>query len=185
MRNFINGRPTTPPSTDFVVQVPGLARLPSSPYIQEISFSAIESVLIKAPPHDHPNNHWGKPALNSKLLDLAKKFFAERKKKLLVNDMSLRQGGVLDFNDTWVPPHQTHQDGRHVDIQMVGAMDNDDRKAFRRIAESVFGKRHVCIDGGTHWHLVIETECRDTTLEELGYVTSDLKAHARTNNSTP
>jgi hypothetical protein len=58
-------------------------------------------------------------------------------------------------------------------------MDVNDQKAFRAIAEKVLGKGHVCVDGGTHWHLVIETLCTDSTLEELGYTVSDLKPEMR------
>ncbi|HEU5121688.1 MAG TPA: hypothetical protein VFT59_02490 [Candidatus Saccharimonadales bacterium] len=177
--NYANGKPTTPPTTDFIVSVPGLIRLPKSKYIDEVHYSAMDNVLVMAPPHDHPDNHWGKADLNAKLLKIAKKYYEARNKKLVVNDMSLAMGGILDFNNTWKAPHQTHKDGRHVDIQMIGAMDPDDRTAFKSIAESVFGKRHVCIDGGTHWHLVIETTCTDTSLEELGYSEKDLKPNMK------
>lgn len=172
----INGRPMDTPPIQIAVQVPGLQRLPHSPFIEEIGFSAISEVLIKSPPHDHPDNHWGQPNLNSRIINLASQFYHVRNKKIRVNDMSLPQGGLLDFKNTWAPPHDTHRDGKHVDIQLRGAMDAEDQKAFRTIAESVFGARHVCIDGGgSHWHLVIEKECRDTTLKEWGYSASDTK----------
>jgi hypothetical protein len=62
---------------------------------------------------------------------------------------------------------------------MVGAMNSADRVAFRRIAESIFGQHHVCIDAGTHWHLVIETACTDTALAEWGLSLEDLKPWVR------
>ncbi len=159
----------------YIVKFPGLTQLPPSPYIVPIgmSFTSEEEVVVGAmglaacpSQHHHQDNHWGQPELIQKTLELAKKYFFRRTKKLLVNDMSLPWGGTLDFCDNWAAPHQTHRDGRHVDIQMKGVMNLDDKVAFRSIAENIFGKQHVCIDGGTHWHLVIGTTCTDSNLPE-------------------
>jgi hypothetical protein len=162
---FFNGAYTNRFSLN--IRVAGLIHLPPSPYIKPVSFSGIAESVLLNPPHDHPDNHWAKQELIDKTLVLAKSFFFRRNKQLVVNDMSLPWGGTLDFTNTWTPPHATHRDGRHVDIQKNGAMNLDDQVIFRYLAEQLFGKGHVCIDGGTHWHLVIETTCTDTPVAEM------------------
>lgn len=157
---YINGAPATQPSFYFKVRERGLERLPRSNNIDEIGFSAfygfrpLTGCVAK---QNHPQNHWGKPQLNAKILQLAAAFKAERSKNLKVNDMSLRYGGRFDVCDNWTDPHETHMDGRHVDIRYWN-MDAADRTAFRRIARRIFGSRNVCVDGPIkHWHLSIGT----------------------------
>jgi penicillin-insensitive murein endopeptidase len=171
------------------VRVSGLVPLPASPYIVQVGLSALTELLMQhaAVPHDHPDNHWGKPELISKTLQLAETFYKQRNQKLYVNDMSLPWGGVLDFTDKWAPPHQTHRDGRHVDIRKQN-MSGDDVRAFRNIAENIFGVGHVCVDGGPTvgaWHLSIETTCTDQPLNSFGIRPEDVNPKFLRQAETP
>jgi hypothetical protein len=43
-------------------------------------------------------------------------YFRENQAGLRFNDMSLPVGGLFDYNRSWHPPHDTHRDGRAVDV---------------------------------------------------------------------
>jgi hypothetical protein len=166
--------------TTLDVLVGGLVPLPASPYIVQVGMSAVQEALKSSTkcPHDHPSNHWGQPQLITDTLELAAQYYAATNQKLYVNDMSLPWGGILDFCDNWAPPHQTHRDGRHVDIRK-NSMNSAQQGTFRKLAEGVFGVNHVCVDApGTsaeHWHLSVGTPCVGSALEEFGLKPSDLK----------
>jgi len=99
----------------------------------------------------HPSNHYGTAALVAGLQALGLKFFQKFQKNIWVNDMSLPHGGLFDHQSTWSPPHQTHRDGRHVDLNW-SSMSEEERTFFKSTAESLgFGvELHT---NPTHWHL--------------------------------
>jgi len=66
---------------------------------------------------EHPDNHWGTPAMVVALGALADSFYARYSKRLEYNDMSLQLGGVLDLNRDWKPPHDEHRVGTSADLR--------------------------------------------------------------------
>lgn len=64
----------------------------------------------------HPSNHWSTRATGDALSLLAMGYWSQFNERLQINDMSLRYGGLLDFNATWAPPHHEHKSGMNADI---------------------------------------------------------------------
>ena len=60
--------------------------------------------------------HWVTPTTKTRIASLARLYHAKYNENLMVNDGSLRYGGLYDFNETWRPPHWGHRDGTNVDI---------------------------------------------------------------------
>lgn len=95
------------------VRVPGLVRLPARRSIVEIGIQA-----------EHPDSHYGHPALVDGLSELADAFYARFRIPLQVNDISLIWGGLLDIGEErgnrrawWEAPHDEHRDGKQADIR--------------------------------------------------------------------
>jgi hypothetical protein len=101
----------------------------------------------------HPVNHCGLPILISKIQQLATAYHAKFGKNLFVNDMSLPDGGLYDFKNTWAPPHVTHREGRTVDINST-SMAQPERDFFRATALSL-GFSVTLETNPEHWHLAI------------------------------
>ena len=70
----------------------------------------------------HIDNHWAKDYHRQKMEELADLFFAQFGESLTFNDTSLPFGGLYDVDSThhWVPPHQSHPEGRSTDIKTNG-----------------------------------------------------------------
>jgi hypothetical protein len=139
--NFSPGNPPT--ITAMVnVAVPGLVELTGG----------VGITLTGASP-THPKNHYGLPALISKIQQLAAVFHNKFGKNLFVNDMSLPDGGLYDFKNTFAPPHATHREGRTVDINST-SMSQAERDFFRTTALGL-GFAVTLETNPEHWHLGI------------------------------
>jgi hypothetical protein len=99
----------------------------------------------------HPQNHCGTPLLITKIRQLASAYHAKFNKNIFVNDMSLPDGGLYDFCNTWAPPHATHREGRTVDINSTSMSPNE--KEFFRKTASGFGFTVTLETDPEHWHL--------------------------------
>lgn len=66
--------------------------------------------------HLAPDIHWVTPTTQTHIEFLAALYYAEYNERLMVNDGSLRYGGLYDYNETWAPPHSEHREGKNVDI---------------------------------------------------------------------
>lgn len=127
---------------DYTIAIAGLA-----------SLGASTGVVLVGTTAQHPSNHWGVPALCSQIAALGAAFHAEFKKPIYVNDMSLQTGGFFDVNGDFAAPHQTHQDGRNVDVNW-SSMTDKERAWFKSKAESL-GFRVELHPNPNHWHLII------------------------------
>lgn len=101
----------------------------------------------------HPVNHGGMPILISKIQQLAAEYHSKFGKNLFINDMSLPDGGLYDFKNTWAPPHVTHREGRTVDINST-SMAQPEKDSFRVMALSL-GFSVTLETNPEHWHLAI------------------------------
>lgn len=82
--------------------------------------------------HSHPSNHWGTHDLIAAIDEVSTNYMhfrIEQQRKLnpnwnavgsnvkvLVNDMSLRRGGLFDVGGNWTPSHYEHRNGTEVDM---------------------------------------------------------------------
>lgn len=77
----------------------------------------------------HPSNHWGAPVLNNAVTAITQQYHAEFSCRsnyqiVGVNDMALPNGGVFDYQATWIPPHNYHDRGRSVDFRARSGVSN-------------------------------------------------------------
>lgn len=98
----------------------------------------------------HPDNHFGTPALNEAILTLAQSYaraFPESP-RLRINDQSLVEGGLFDISGMWSRPHGSHRFGTDVDVGLVPPAN---AAQFVVLAQTAgFG---VVIAEGDHYHL--------------------------------
>lgn len=123
---FANGVHT---ETDFNrVRVPDLVPLQSR-----------NSLVLIGATTEHPQNHYGHPALNIGLARLGDAFFARYRVPLQVNDMSLPWGGLFDLGRSgwWRSPHAEHRDGRQADIRSTNM--TPDQKMYFGNQARIFG----------------------------------------------
>lgn len=135
------------------VAIGGLVALPAS-----------TGVALVGQTQTHPSNHWGTPTLVTKLTELGVKFYEKYNTPIKVNDMSLPLGGLFDHKSTWAPPHETHRDGRHADLNR-SSMTNAQRQFFKMTAEALgfHVEIHASREESTaqrpvpppHWHVRI------------------------------
>jgi len=130
-------------TSNIYVRVPGLA-----------GFGGGKGITLTGATQTHPTNHFGLPALNNMVAQLGAKFYDKFNKNIFVNDMSLAEGGLFDHKATWAPPHQTHRDGRRVDINST-SMDDEQRLFFETTAKSIGFRAVVLETNPPHWHLEI------------------------------
>jgi hypothetical protein len=64
----------------------------------------------------HPQVHWGEGHLLDGLWCLGREWYVECGTDLVISDMSLPKGGLLDVNQDWSTPHKSHRRGTDVDI---------------------------------------------------------------------
>ncbi|HPD56782.1 MAG TPA: hypothetical protein P5294_04210 [Smithellaceae bacterium] len=64
----------------------------------------------------HPTVHWGIWDFNFELIRLAKKWYEVLGRPLVINDISLPKGGLLDCEMPWKTPHKSHRKGIEADI---------------------------------------------------------------------
>ena len=89
----------------------------------------------------HPLNHFGVPAMNSRLNALADSFYATYTDTLYFNDMSLSYGGLFDADSNWAKPHAEHRLGRDADLRTnnYGGLTEPQRDFVRRVWERLGG----------------------------------------------
>lgn len=99
----------------------------------------------------HAVNHYATGAAISAIPLIAREYHAEFPKDgdLLVNDISLRYGGLFDIGGDWAAPHITHRFGSQADVQK-STIPADHQTKFEEIAKK-HGAR-ILIEG-THYHL--------------------------------
>ncbi|HPD56305.1 MAG TPA: hypothetical protein P5294_08615 [Smithellaceae bacterium] len=95
----------------------------------------------------HPTVHWGRWDFNFELMMLANKWYNTFKKPLVINDISLPKGGLLDcgkppdYKINWKTPHSSHRKGIEADIlsvsvpQSVGRPSGPGHEKWKRIYE--------------------------------------------------
>ncbi len=70
---------------------------------------------------EHPDNHYARQSMRDNLPNLIDSAFAYKGYVLQLNDMSLIWGGPFDCAPSthpWDTPHQTHREGRNVDLSV-------------------------------------------------------------------
>lgn len=75
----------------------------------------------------HPTTDWGNPSFLSELKLLAQRWYKTFGKPLVINDISLPKGGLLDVNTDWKTPHSSHRKGVDADILKVSVPDDGRR----------------------------------------------------------
>jgi hypothetical protein len=138
---FSTGNPSTVAGLNRVA-VPGLMALTGG-----------VGITLTGSSSTHPVNHCGLPALITRIQQLASQFHGKFGKNLFVNDMSLPDGGMYDFKNTWAPPHITHREGKTVDINST-SMSQAEKDFFRAAALSL-GFAVTLETNPEHWHLSI------------------------------
>ncbi len=124
----------------------------------------------------HPTVHWGKWDFNFELRMLARKWYQTFGKPLVINDISLPKGGLLDINSNWKsepPPdgHQTHRKGINADIlqvsvpQGVGRPSGPKDKQWEKIYRDygLFEKRKLRYQDGDYNHLIFTGGIKTST----------------------
>lgn len=99
----------------------------------------------------HGTNHYATSAALSAIPLIASEYHAAfpKDQDLLVNDISLRYGGLFDIGGDWAAPHITHRFGSQVDLQK-STIPADHQAKFEELAAK-HGAR-ILIEG-THYHL--------------------------------
>lgn len=133
----------------------GFQQLPSSAYYS----------LIPNRDQEHPSNHYMTPDAAAKVAQIATRYhnlFADDP-VIHLNDASLIRGGMFDFSYStrqqyWRPPHQTHHDGRRIDIRansLSSAIPSSNFEDFKRIARRVGCVTEIHSPGASsqHFHL--------------------------------
>ncbi|MBU1600026.1 Ig-like domain-containing protein [bacterium] len=96
--------------------------------------SGVGYVLTGSTPA-HPNNHYGKPSVNTCLKTIASVFTTTYLGQILMyNDMSLEWGGLFDigppYGQFWHIPHKFHREGRNADVDDVTTGGKDVNKKW-------------------------------------------------------
>ena len=102
----------------------------------------------------HPDGTRGTESTIKKLTEIAQRYFERTKRILSVNDLSLPDGGLFDFKNTWSPPHNTHRTGTDADINRTDGggvkrdcwQDEDLKRAVAKAAEGRSVPRLICED---------------------------------------
>lgn len=128
---YWNGQQSSWPDFNRVI-VKGLVALKASRSIRLIGWTK-----------DHPDHHYGHPALLAKLKVVCEAFYQKYKKPVDVNDLSLVWGGQFDCRSTptdggtpkpWQYPHEKHRVGRNADIRII-AWSKAERDFFKETAK--------------------------------------------------
>lgn len=115
----------------------------------------------------HPHGHYGTPALNARLTDLAARFYLTSSldstyvdKRLWINDESLPMGGQLNVSGDWLATtgHVGHQKGIEGDVSDEIVYAGKEDYKLRRLAgaEGFYVYDEVGESGNSHYHLVIQ-----------------------------
>ena len=90
------------------VRVPNLVELPNENYYELIGET-----------EEHASNHWATQAVMTCIQTIANNWHINNPNEstMMINDISLEYGGLLDVNGNWQPPHSSHRTGQDVDIR--------------------------------------------------------------------
>lgn len=121
------------------------------------------SVYVLLPNRDtaHPANHYMTSLASQRLAVLAALYHGRfpNDPLLHLNDASLERGGLFDYKarigSPWAPPHETHRDGRAIDIRAnseSGAIPVTNFAEFIRIARRTGGSAGVHSPGTSNQH---------------------------------
>lgn len=116
-----------------------------------VALSASTGVVLIGSTTAHASNHWGTPGLCAAIRNLGAAFQTQFNKPINVNDMSLVTGGMFDIQGGFSPPHQTHRNGRNVDMNW-SSMSEVERTWFKAKAEEI-GFVVEVHPNPNHWHL--------------------------------
>ncbi|MHB9098080.1 MAG: penicillin-insensitive murein endopeptidase [Syntrophales bacterium] len=72
----------------------------------------------------HPTTNWGQWQFLFELRILANRWYRAFGKPLVINDISLPRGGLLDTKSNWKTPHSSHRQGIDADILRVSVPTN-------------------------------------------------------------
>lgn len=144
------------------VKVPALEELKPGPHFELVgapdNYSGTNDPCREPPTSQHYSNHWGVPDLNSAVRQIATDYESlHPDTKLRVNDMSLKWGGLFDFNNNWSPPHKSHRTGTNADIGFKaigpdgGCKRDTNLKILRRVIIKYTGKIPLKETG--HYHI--------------------------------
>lgn len=118
-------RTTTRLLTTYDIGIQGFVKLP----IKDAS-SGYERVRSADKQHSKEEAYYGLPTTVEAIKLIAENYQILSETLLSINDMSLRKGGVFDIKGEFLPPHQTHQEGKDVDINVVDVPCRKDRNLF-------------------------------------------------------
>jgi len=107
-----------------VERVPGLIRLPASPSYVRVGGTCnhhgpSDKLAANSPCQTPDNNHWGERKVIEALFFIsgAWKVNFPNESILVINDISLPNGGLFDVKGNWQPEHSSHRNGRDVDVR--------------------------------------------------------------------
>jgi hypothetical protein len=72
----------------------------------------------------HPTTNWGQWQFLWELTLLANRWYSAFGKPLVINDISLPRGGLLDVDSNWKTPHSSHRKGIDADILRISVPAN-------------------------------------------------------------
>jgi hypothetical protein len=137
---FSQGNPSVITSA-IQVRIPGL-----------VAFGGGPGIVLTGSTPTHPVNHYATATLVNLVTQLGQSYFQQFNRPIFVNDMSLVNGGLFDHQANWRPPHQTHRDGRRVDINST-TMTPEQQAFFRRTATALGFTTVTLETNPPHWHL--------------------------------
>jgi len=156
----VPGQPKATPR-ELEVAFPDLEELTASASEPFVLVGQYESKNCAGTPvsSQHRDNHFGSMRFNTHLRAIATVFASQTSRKLRINDISLRAGGVFDTeNDFSGRVHVAHREGVNVDIDLwvmdaasCERMNSADLADLQQIVLSVTGQR--LIREGDHIHL--------------------------------
>jgi hypothetical protein len=134
---------------------------------------------------DHTGGHdnrWTSAAMARMLTDAAQSFHDDTGLKFRINDLSLRLGGLFDYERDWRPPHTLHRNGSDADISIRNS--NAPTVLLNRLGQKALENAILGAGFGfpfsheapgapiTHWHVHMPSAgSPDTSLTPDGTVT--------------
>lgn len=158
----LESKPGTKDTASLIVGVPGLIELGTSSYYELVGSpnnyaGTNDPCRFQPPTTKHGRNHFGKQGLINIITNIANDFAALYPgHRLRVNDMSLENGGLFDFQNTWLYPHRTHRVGNNADIPFSGINSNGQciilnrRDLYNTIMDN---SNRAPFEEGDHYHI--------------------------------
>jgi hypothetical protein len=95
----------------------------------------------------HDQIFWIKAEVEPEVHDLADEYYRQSAQStgaqdsLKITSVSLKFGGLYDFDGTWAPPHETHKLGTDVDINGRTSTSPQQHQVLKRIGEAAGARR--------------------------------------------